>query len=71
MERTAVASSNLASVGYDYQKQVLEVEFRHGGVYHYFDVSPVTYTELMAAESHGRYFDRYIKKRGYPYLRVQ
>lgn len=71
MERTPVASTNLASVGYDFTHKVLEVEFQHGGVYQYFDVPPAAYAELLAAESHGRYFDQFIKKGGYRYLRIQ
>jgi hypothetical protein len=38
MERKAVESSNLASVGYDEHEEILEIEFQHGGVYQYFDV---------------------------------
>ena len=38
MERIAVESSNLASIGYDEASMVLEVEFKHGGIYQYFDV---------------------------------
>ena len=56
MERQSVDSSNLASVGYDAENEILEVEFNHGGVYQYFDVPEDVYRELMAAPSHGRYF---------------
>jgi len=38
MKRQAVESSNLASVGYDVENEILEVEFKHGRVYQYFDV---------------------------------
>lgn len=61
MKRVAVSSSTLSSVGYDPEKQVLEVAFRHGGVYQYLDVPVATYQELMAAESHGSYLARVIK----------
>ena len=39
MKRQSVESSNLASVGYDEEKQILEVQFKHGGVYQYFEVT--------------------------------
>lgn len=38
------------------KKKILEVEFNHGGVYQYFDVSKKVYDDLMDADSHGRYF---------------
>ncbi|MBA7540511.1 hypothetical protein ES705_32810 [subsurface metagenome] len=38
MKRKQVESSNLASVGYDADKKILEIEFNHGGVYQYFNV---------------------------------
>ncbi|MBK7181096.1 MAG: KTSC domain-containing protein [Chloroflexi bacterium] len=42
MKRTAVSSSNLASVGYDPARQSLEIEFTTGRVYEYFDVPQQT-----------------------------
>ena len=61
MKRQTVDSSNLASVGYDAKKKILEVEFNHGGVYQYFDVPKKVYNELMDANSHGRYFVNNIR----------
>jgi KTSC domain len=69
MDRLPVSSSNLASIGYDEAGQVLEVEFRHGGVYQYDGVSSAVFDELMAADSLGRYLARNIKPR-YPFRRV-
>ncbi|HID53085.1 MAG TPA: KTSC domain-containing protein [Anaerolineae bacterium] len=56
MKRTPVSSSSLASVGYDSESQVLEIEFNTGRVYQYFDVPQSEYDGLMAADSHGSYF---------------
>jgi hypothetical protein len=70
MNRQAVNSSNLASVGYDAQTQTLEIEFNHGGVYQYYNVPKSIYDGLMNASSHGQYFDRNIKKAGYRYSKV-
>ena len=70
MKRQSVTSSNLASVGYDAANEILEVEFKHGGVYQYFGVPENEYEELMNASSHGQYFDRNIKKAGYRFVKI-
>lgn len=56
----AVASSNLAAVGYDGH---LYVQFRNGSLYRYFHVPFSVYRGLMMAPSHGRYFNWYIRRR--------
>lgn len=61
MNRKSVESSNLASIGYDAENEILEVEFNHGGVYQYFDVPKNVYEELMSADSHGVYFSANIR----------
>ena len=61
MTRKSVESSNLASIGYDAENEILEIEFNHGGVYQYFDLPENVYKELMNADSHGRYFVHNIK----------
>ena len=38
LNRIPVASSNIASVGYDREAHILEIEFHHGAIYQYFDV---------------------------------
>ena len=71
MNRTPITSSNLSSVGYDQSTSTLEVEFRHGGVYQYFDVPAARYDGLLSAYSRGSYFDSFIKDGGYAYHRVE
>ena len=61
MKRTYVESSNLESVGYDPCERVLEVKFKNGVVYQYFDVPRMTFRALMAAKSKGSHLHRYIK----------
>jgi hypothetical protein len=61
MQRQPVSSSNLASIGYDPDSQVLEVEFLNGGLYQYFGVPQGLYDELMAAGSHGSFFSQHIR----------
>ncbi len=70
MERTPVSSSNLASVGYDLNGAVLEVEFNHGGVYQYSGIPDEVYQGLMTAGSHGTFFNEFVKKAGYPCSKI-
>jgi len=70
MERLAVNSSNLASVGYDEERSTLEVEFNSGYVYLYYGVSPHHFTALMSSRSVGTYFDRTIRKGRFRYRQV-
>jgi len=61
MDRTPVSSSNLRSVGYNQDNQILEIEFNSGGVYRYFNVPANIHAGLMNASSHGKYFHSNIK----------
>jgi hypothetical protein len=61
MERQPVTSSNLAEVGYDPELETLEVLFKHGGVYQYFNVPAFMHERLMTADSLGRFFNTEIK----------
>lgn len=70
MNRQSVESSNIASIGYDAENEILEIEFNQGGIYQYFDVPENVYEELMSASSHGQYFDRNIKKAGYEFQKM-
>ena len=69
MNRTPVSSSNIISVGYDQQSNILEVEFSSGEVYQYFDVPEHLYNGLMGAPSRGKFLDDYIKY-SYRYQKV-
>ncbi len=69
MERQAVSSSNLVSIGYDPNSETLEVEFNGGAIYRYFNVPSFEYERLMAASSHGIYFNANIKDT-YPFERA-
>ena len=61
MYRTPVDSSNLQSVGYEPNSLTLEIEFKDGSVYQYFDVPETEWQGLMQASSHGEYFNAHIK----------
>lgn len=59
--RTPVASTSIRSVGYDDEDDRLEIEFHSGGVYQYLDVPERVYTDLLGADSRGRYFHDEIR----------
>jgi hypothetical protein len=56
-----VNSSLLANVSYDAGQSVLQLELCDGAIYRYFDVPPVIYEGLLAANSKGSYFNREIR----------
>lgn len=68
MQREAVESSSLKSVGYAPESQILEVEFHHGAVYRYLGVAPSVHQALLQAESKGAFLNREVRDR-YPYER--
>ncbi len=59
---TAVQSSNLAAIDYDWGG-TLTIAFHSGGVYEYYHVPPSECDGLMNASSHGEYFHAHIKNR--------
>lgn len=61
IKRAPVASSNIASVGYDKEEHILEIEFHHGAIYQYKDVPEKVYDELMSSPAIGVYFMNEIK----------
>lgn len=62
MERQAVSSSNLASVGYNPDSETLEIEFlKTGKVYEYYNVPQFMFDRLMQAPSVGVFFNAEIK----------
>ena len=63
IERTAIRSQDIAIVGFDSESSTLEIVFRRGGVYHYYDVPQEVYQSLMCASSRGMYFAQFIKRR--------
>lgn len=69
MNRTSVSSSNVASVGYDPNTLTLEVEFKDGSVYQYFDVPETVYQELRRASSVGQFMHANIRN-NYRYTKV-
>lgn len=58
-----VSSSNVAAIGFDPGRSILQVEFVHGGTYQYFDVSWWEFQAFRRATSKGQYLHRQIKPR--------
>ena len=67
MYRQPVYSSDIRSIGYE--NGTLEIEFNSGGVYQYYNVPSSIAQGLLYAQSHGRYFHRYINEH-YQYRRL-
>jgi len=63
MQRVPLESRTLASAVYDFDRRQLELEFRSGKRYLYFQVPPQCYVALLLAPSKGGYFNRSIRKR--------
>ena len=61
-------SSSLARFCYDGRNQVLVVEFKHGGVYNYYDVPESVFRKMIAAASKGQFFLEHIREE-YDYTR--
>jgi hypothetical protein len=60
-EPIALQSTTLASAAYDQQQFLLQLEFRNGSIYQYFQVPAHVYQDLLTAESKGQYFNRWIR----------
>lgn len=69
MIRDSVASTNIASIGYDPDSETLEVEFSNGSIYQYFNVPAGLNEQLVAAGSKGQFLNTYIRN-AYPFSRV-
>ncbi|TAK87301.1 MAG: KTSC domain-containing protein [Aquabacterium sp.] len=69
MNREPVASSNIASIGYDATSETLEVEFTNGALYQYYNVPQALAEQLMQAGSKGQFL-HYSIKNAYPFSRV-
>lgn len=54
-------SSCIASVSYAPGTRTLDVHFKNGAVYRYFDVPPAIYDDMVAAPSKGRCFHRAVR----------
>lgn len=58
-----VDSSHLKEVRYSKEKQELEIKFRNGDNYTYYQVPEEAYKELLQSNSKGKHFHTSIKGR--------
>jgi KTSC domain len=63
MKTIAVESTTLATVAYDVERAILELEFCDRSVYRYFGVPKDVHFALLLASSKGSYFNRSIRGR--------
>jgi len=61
IRRQPVESRALAAVGYSRRLRALEVEFKRGGTYRYFDVPWPVYRDLLAADSKAGFYNRHVR----------
>ncbi|MBV9469757.1 MAG: KTSC domain-containing protein [Abitibacteriaceae bacterium] len=57
-----MSSSNIASVSYDGQRRILEVEFLNGSIYQYSFIPESLFQGLMSASSHGAILTLTLRK---------
>ena len=63
MQRENVQSPDMRSVGYSQISGVLEIEFRTGTTYQYYQVPQLIHGKLMESKSKGRFHRRHIQHR--------
>lgn len=67
---TDVDSSNVESVAYDDDTQIMGVKFHNGGLYAYETIEMDVYVGLVHAESVGKYLHNVVKAGAYPYTKL-
>lgn len=67
MHRTGVRSSAIRSMGYDKDRQILEVRYAGGDLYRYFEVPDFVNDALEAAPSKGKFVNGVVK----PYFKME
>ncbi|MEO9210446.1 MAG: KTSC domain-containing protein [Ginsengibacter sp.] len=60
IERTEVASSNIRSLGYRLSSFLLQVEFKDGSIYNYYDVPESIYNDFLKSTSKGKFLNNNI-----------
>lgn len=61
IDREAIDSSNLVSIGYSADRQVCAVEFKSGLILHYSGVPMETAVEFYGADSKGKFYAAHIR----------
>jgi len=66
MDMQDLESSVVSAAGYS---RVLEIEFKSGRIYQYFDVAEDVYTAFLNSDSKGKYFNANIRGK-FPYREI-
>jgi hypothetical protein len=70
IQRVTIRSSVIPTVGYDTDREILEIEFHNGAVYQYFEVPPHIHQKLVTADSPGTYFNANIRHADFKYRQL-
>jgi hypothetical protein len=62
MKPTVVESTSLATIAYDADRKLLQIEFRDRTTYRYFNVPADVHETLLRAQAKGTYFNRVIRR---------
>jgi len=69
MDWQTVTSSTIERVAYDERSMTMNIEFKNGSVYQYFDVPSTVFSELANSGSPGQYLAQNVK-RSYRFARA-
>jgi len=69
MHREYVLSSSIRFIAYDEERAILEVQFRRGPIYRYYNVPAAIFRDLQTAPSKGRYMNAHIRTE-FPFRRI-
>jgi hypothetical protein len=61
LERIDVFSPQISSIGYDSERQMLQIEFHDLCIYNYFEVPREHYEQCVCADSVEQYFQAHIE----------
>ncbi len=61
MRQIISKSSSITAIDYNEDEMTLDVEFKSGGVYRYFDVPDDVPSLMLTASSAGKFFIQYVK----------
>lgn len=63
IQRKAVKSSQLKSVGFCPDRKCIDVEFHSGAIYRYHDCDQQVFDSLMSADSVGKQFNSTVRSK--------
>jgi hypothetical protein len=70
IEMLPACSTMAAQVGYDEDREILQIEFSSGSVYQYSAVEPEIWEDLQSTDSIGSFYNREIKGY-YPSVKIE